>query len=216
MPGEVQPHIEVPARPRGDLGQRQRAEPPAPAFNQRLVEPGQDVRQRAPVPHQYPGHVPDQPGDRGGLYTLARHVADHHEPAALRQRYHVVEVPADVDTLAGRNVLGAEVDAGYLGQPWRQQRTLQGGRHRTAFGVDARVVDGQRGPAGHVLDHGHLLGAQPVLAAAAHGQRAERLAAGVQRDRVPLDRRGDRYHRAELQRLPELRQRGVERAHQVG
>jgi hypothetical protein len=170
----------------------QRAVSAAAALDKGFVDPAQHLRQRPAVADQHPDDVADQPGHRRGLDALAGDVADHHQPAPVRHGDHVVEVAAHVGIAQRRHILRAEGDPADRGQRRRQQRLLQRLRDPPPFGVDARVVQRERGPARHVLDDRDLLRLLPVVAVAPHRQRTEPLAARGQWQREAVHRRRQR------------------------
>ncbi len=144
-----------------------------------------------------------RPGDRGGRDSLARYVAQHHEPAAVRHLEDVVEIAAHVDGADGRDVLGGEPYAVDARQRRREQRLLQRVGRGAPLLVQLRVVERERGPPGQVDDHRQLVGIVPAAARTADREDAESLAAHDQRHRHPVQ---CGRQRAVLARIARVRQ----------
>ena len=129
--------------------------------------------------------VPGESGDRGGLRSLAAHVADHEPPRAFVDLEHVVEVAADLVALAGRLVPRGDARAGDRGQRRRKQARLQRARDVVAFGVQARVVDRQPGTARELLGEREIGRAEATARSRRHErERAEHPARGLGAERT--------------------------------
>jgi hypothetical protein len=68
--------------------------------------------------------VAHQPRGGRGFDTVAGHVADNEQPLTIVERYHVIEVAADLQALTGRFVPRPELEPGDRRQRRREQRGL--------------------------------------------------------------------------------------------
>ena len=114
---------------------------------------------------------PQLPHPGRGLRTVAHHVADHQEQAAVVERVADVEVAADVRPTDAREVARGELDPGQLRQRRRQQRSLQGQREPPLGAEEHRVVQRDAGARGQLHQHAAV---ERALGRAEHDDRAER------------------------------------------
>ena len=122
--------------------------------------------------------------DRRGFGALPAHVAHDREPLALAGREQVVEVTADLMTVAGGAEQRCGLEAGDLRQDRRQQRRLQRLRDRRARAIEARVLDRCPGSQAEVLGEGDVARTEAASGLRGdEGDGSEHVVAGAQRHR---------------------------------